>query len=190
MPFLISKVHSNLRTLCEIQEILHPTRLDVYVFGPRANGTARRLSDLDLLIKSPINKIQLSELEEKFEQCHYQISQQKFGVSKERIMQKLGALLMDVGYWIQNKTFWEDEIAARFHQRFVLIHIFPNGNGRHARLITNLLLKNLGEPPFTWGSAANPTPLEVESRARKIYVAELRKTDGGDYQPLLDLVRS
>jgi len=116
-------------------------------------------------------------------------SNKNIGVSKERIMQELGVLLKDVECWIQHHTFSVDEIAARFHQRLVQIHVFPNGNGRHARLITNLLLKKLGQPQFTWGSATDPTPLEVEGPTRKIYVSALKKADGGDYQPLLAFVR-
>lgn len=94
------------------------------------------------------------------------VSNKNIGVPKERIVQELGILLKDAEYWIQNKTFSADEIAARFHHRLVQVHIFANGNGRHARLITDLLLKKLGYPAFTWGAAGDPTPLEVESRTR------------------------
>jgi Fic family protein len=37
-------------------------------------------------------------------------------------------------------TYEVDEIAARFHHRLVWIPAYPNGNGRHARLATDLLL--------------------------------------------------
>jgi Fic-DOC domain mobile mystery protein B len=37
-----------------------------------------------------------------------------------------------------------DELAVRFHHRLVLIHPFRNGNGRHARLATDLLVADLG----------------------------------------------
>jgi Fic-DOC domain mobile mystery protein B len=117
-------------------------------------------------------------------------SNKNIGVSKERMMQELGVLLTDVEYWIQHKTFSTDEIAVRFHQRLVLIHIFPNGNGRHSRLITNLLLKKLGQPGFTWGSDEGPTLLEVEGKTRKTYVASLKEADAGDYRSLLKFVRS
>src|ERR1035437_4536542 len=45
----------------------------------------------------------------------------------------------DVRHWIENSTFSSDEIAVRFHYRLVSIHPFPNGNGRHARLISDIL---------------------------------------------------
>ena len=59
----------------------------------------------------------------------------------------------DACYWIENATYAIDEIAVRFHHRLVLIHPFPNGNGRHARLIADLLVMKAGRSTFSWGSA-------------------------------------
>ena len=56
-------------------------------------------------------------------------------------------------YQLDNHVFDLDEIAVRFHRELVWIHLFPNGNGRHARLITDALLIKLGGKPFTWGNA-------------------------------------
>jgi fido (protein-threonine AMPylation protein) len=61
-------------------------------------------------------------------------------------------LLDDTKTQIKHKTYPEDELAIRFHHQLVLIHPFPNGNGRHARLMTDLLALKLGQPRFTWGS--------------------------------------
>jgi Fic-DOC domain mobile mystery protein B len=44
-----------------------------------------------------------------------------------------------------------DELAVRFHHRLVSIRPFPNGNGRHARLATDLLIRDLGSTAFSWG---------------------------------------
>jgi Fic-DOC domain mobile mystery protein B len=44
-----------------------------------------------------------------------------------------------------------DDIAMRFHHRLVVIHPFPNGNGRHARLATDELLKFWKRPAFRLG---------------------------------------
>jgi fido (protein-threonine AMPylation protein) len=43
------------------------------------------------------------------------------------------------------------ELAVRLHHQMIFIHHFPNGNGRHARLLADLVMMNLGEPRFTWG---------------------------------------
>ncbi len=92
-----------------------------------------------------------------------------------------------MNFWLAHRTYAPDEIAARFHHRLVAIHPFPNGNGRHARLITDLLLeKRLDRPRFTWGS----TDLEQPGAARQRYIAALQAADRGDYAPLLAFVRT
>lgn len=117
-----------------------------------------------------------------FRQSEKSISVSWYGISIE-----LRKLCDDIKYWIENKTFSEDEIAARFHHRLVSIHLFPNGNGRHARLIADVLLENiLNRPPFTWGNAN----LVKSSDDRKRYIESLIAADGGEYKHLLEFVRS
>lgn len=114
-------------------------------------------------------------------------SEKNLGVSWYQISIELKKLCDDTYYWIENKTFPEDELAARFHHRLVFIHPFSNGNGRHARLMTEILLENvLNKPPFTWGSAN----LGASGDDRKRYIEALIAADRGDFQPLLDFVRS
>lgn len=79
-----------------------------------------------------------------------------------------------------------DEIAARFHHKLVWIHAYPNGNGRHARLATDLLLKAVGRPPFIWGRET----LVDEGETRDRYIAALCAADAHDMTPLLTFVRS
>ena len=95
-------------------------------------------------------------------------------------------LLENTRYWIGHRTYPLDEIAARFHHRLVLIHPFPNGNGRHARLMTDVLLRRNGAAAFSWGGAG----LEAGGDARDRYLAALRAADAGDYAALLVFVRS
>ncbi len=84
----------------------------------------------------------------------------------------------DVGYWMEEKIFSEDEIAARFHHRLASIHPFPNGNGRHARLMADILLQYvLGKPRFTWGDAN----LTYPGDGRKRYIEALVSADRGEY---------
>ncbi len=114
-------------------------------------------------------------------------SEKSIGVSWYRISIELRKLCDDIKSWIENKTFSEDEIAARFHHRLVSIHLFPNGNGRHARLTADVLLENiLSRPPFTWGNAN----LVKSSDDRKRYIESLIAADGGEYKHLLEFVRS
>ncbi|MHC4882124.1 MAG: mobile mystery protein B [Planctomycetota bacterium] len=114
-------------------------------------------------------------------------SDKNIGVSWYMISSELKNLCDDVRYWITNKTFASDEIAARFHHRLVKIHLFPNGNGRHARLMADILLvRFLNRPLFTWGSAS----LAKTGDDRKRYIESLVAADRGDYELLLNFVRS
>lgn len=71
------------------------------------------------------------------------------GVDISQFYEQTKNLCDDVIYWINNKTYTFEEIGVRFHHRLVQIHLFPNGNGRHARFVTDLLMKNIGQPAFT-----------------------------------------
>jgi Fic-DOC domain mobile mystery protein B len=108
------------------------------------------------------------------------------GVDPYRIPADLRQLFDDCRYWIEHGTYSGDEIAARFHHRLVLIHPFPNGNGRHSRLAADLLLVKLGRPRFSWGLVNLVDATETRQR----YVAALRAADHHDIGPLLEFVRS
>jgi len=108
------------------------------------------------------------------------------GVDSWNIGPMLRDLIEDARYWVLHGTFSPDEIAARFHHRIVLIHPFPNGNGRHARLAADLLLVKLGQERFTWGRLSLVNVGETRSQ----YVAALRAADAHDIKPLLSFVRS
>ena len=69
------------------------------------------------------------------------------GIDPQRIHIQLGSLLRDAQYWPQLGSFSPDEIAVRLHHGLVAIHPFPNGNGRHARLMADLLIAQLGPLP-------------------------------------------
>lgn len=109
------------------------------------------------------------------------------GVDKYRIGVELKILLDDTKYWIENSTYESDEIAVRFHHRLVKIHCFPNGNGRHSRLMTDTLLSDvLGKEPFTWGNV----DLSIEGDVRERYINALISADNNDYEPLVRFVRT
>jgi Fic-DOC domain mobile mystery protein B len=113
-------------------------------------------------------------------------SDKNIGVEWQHIGVRLHDLLNDVRHQIDHATYPPDEIAARFHHRLVAIHPFPNGNGRHARMMADLLVQKLGQPPFTWGSKN----LIEADEARTRYINALRAADNRDYQPLLAFVRN
>jgi Fic-DOC domain mobile mystery protein B len=113
-------------------------------------------------------------------------SDKNIGVPWPTVPVALRNLLDDARYWIEHGTYSLDESTARFHHRLVSIHPFPNGNGRHGRLMTDVLARSNGAERFTWGRGN----LTMSSRARIPYLAALRQADGGTIAPLLGFMRS
>jgi Fic-DOC domain mobile mystery protein B len=107
-------------------------------------------------------------------------------VQAHRIPVDLPAMLDDVKYCADHRTFSPDEVAVRLHHRLVEIHPFPNGNGRHARLMADLLVQQPGGQPFSWGSGS----LKTVGELRKRYVEALKMADNHDIQPLIEFARS
>jgi Fic-DOC domain mobile mystery protein B len=116
----------------------------------------------------------------------YRATERNIGVPAWKTPMELRSLLDDARLWVERAVFEPDELAVRFHHRLVAIHPFPNGNGRHARLIADLLVMRLGRPRFTWGSAGLQEAGEIRTR----YVAALRQADGHDITALLTFARS
>ncbi|AJY71724.1 mobile mystery protein B [Geobacter sulfurreducens] len=113
-------------------------------------------------------------------------SDKNIGVTWWQVPIELRKLCDDVVAWIAFGTYPPDEIAVRFHHRLVAIHPFVNGNGRHARTMTDLLLvQALQRPRFTWGSGN----LVSVGDCRRYYIEALRAADRHDYQLLLEFVR-
>lgn len=109
------------------------------------------------------------------------------GVDKWQIPSELKYLLDDAKYWYENNTYPPDEIAVRFKHRIVSIHCFPNGNGRHSRLMADIIIEKIyKQPVFSWG-AAN---LSSEYDTRKAYLKAVKTADKGDYSLLLAFARS
>ena len=115
----------------------------------------------------------------------FRTSQRNMGIDYWLIPTELRKLLDDTKAWIEFKTYPADEIAVRFHHRLVLIHPFPNGNGRHARLMADLLIMRLGGERFSWGRESLRDP----GIARQQYIAALRAADNHDIAPLLAFAR-
>lgn len=110
----------------------------------------------------------------------------RIGVDANEIPIALRTLFDDATYWIEHTTFPPDEIAARFHQRLTQIHPFPNGNGRHARFMTDFLLEQMGADAFTWGAH----DLRGEGESRAAYIAALHRADDGAFADLMAICRS
>ena len=116
----------------------------------------------------------------------YRTTERNIGVPAWSIATDLRILLDDARAWIEFKTYAPDELAVRLHHRLVSIHPFPNGNGRHSRLMADLVLRQLGGKPFTWGSATLSAAGEMRAR----YIAALQQADRHSVAALLEFAKS
>jgi hypothetical protein len=94
-----------------------------------------------------------------------------------RSVWNFGICSMTVDTGMSNNTYPATRVAVRFSHRLVFIHCFPNGNGRHSRLMADVLVeKVLQRPVFTWGSIT----LSHKGNARSAYLhAHSRGGQGG-----------
>lgn len=116
----------------------------------------------------------------------YRTTARNIGIDAWRIGTEVAQLLDDVRYWIEQASYPRDEIAVRLHHRLVAIHPFANGNGRHSRLMADLLVERLGGVAFSWGSGS----LADTGALRRRYVEALRAADNHDIAPLLAFARA
>ncbi len=114
-------------------------------------------------------------------------SEKNIGVKWINIWHDLKVLLDDTNYWIDNATFPPDEIAIRFKHRLVNIHCFPNGNGRHSRLMADIIVESIFKKEiFSWHSSNMVKADEV----RKEYIKSIRLADKGNIEPLIKFART
>jgi len=113
-------------------------------------------------------------------------SEKNIGVDAYQIPIEMRQLLDDCRYWIQHDSYPVDLIAVRFHHRLVWIHPYPNGNGRFARLATDLLLLSIEQKPFSWGRESVLSVAQIRNQ----YIAALQAADKQDFSALHEFVRS
>ncbi|MEY4042430.1 MAG: hypothetical protein RL233_1961, partial [Bacteroidota bacterium] len=100
------------------------------------------------------------------------------GIDWTRISMELRLLIDDAKFWVEHQTYLPEEIAIRFKHRLVSIHCFPNGNGRHSRIMADLIaLHVFGLDKFSWGNSS----LVDSSEQRKMYLNALKLADNGDF---------
>jgi Fic-DOC domain mobile mystery protein B len=113
-------------------------------------------------------------------------SDKNIGVKWIQIGVELKNLIDDTKYWITNNTFSPEEISIRFKHRIVAIHCFPNGNGRHSRMMADIIIESIfGKELFSWYNSNMVNANET----RKEYITALRKADNGNITPLIEFAR-
>ena len=118
---------------------------------------------------------------------HFRHSDKNIGGPWHQVPTSVRNLCDNVRLWMELRDESPDQMAVRFHHRLVSIHPFANGNGRHARLMTDVLLEHiLQRPRFTWGSEDLCKPGD----ARRRYIMALHAADQQNYSPLVEFVRT
>lgn len=119
----------------------------------------------------------------------YRTTDRNLGVPYWQIRMEMRSLEADAHAWLADtspRRYGNDECAIRLGYRLVVIHPFPNGNGRWSRLASDALVVALGGRRFTWGSGS----LTEVSQLRRAYIGALQSADHvGDFGPLLAFAR-
>lgn len=116
----------------------------------------------------------------------FRTTEKNIGIDPHQVAVQLRMLLDDARYWIEHHTYSPIETAVRFHHKLVYIRLFPNGNGRHARIMADAVLtKVLKLEPIDWASGHD---LQEMNEHRRVYIQALQEADKGNYQPLLGFV--
>ena len=114
-------------------------------------------------------------------------SETNIGIAWTKIPIELRGLIDDAKFWVEHQTYTSEEIAIRFKHRLVSIHCFPNGNGRHSRIMADLIASHVfGLEKFTWGHSGLVEP----SAQRKAYLHALHLADRGDFSQLIQFAKS
>lgn len=114
-------------------------------------------------------------------------TEKNIGIPWTKIGLELKNLLDDTKYWIENKTFSPEETAIRFKHRIVSIHCFPNGNGRHSRMMADIIMESIfGNEIFSWHQSNMVNANEI----RKEYINALKEADNGNIKPLIDFAKN
>ncbi|RPD94574.1 mobile mystery protein B [Aureibaculum marinum] len=114
-------------------------------------------------------------------------TEKNIGIPWTQIGIELKNLLDDTKYWVENKTFPPEEIAIRFKHRIVSIHCFPNGNGRHSRMMADIIMESIfGNEIFSWYQSN----MIKANKIRKEYINALKEADNGNVKPLIEFAKN
>ncbi len=105
------------------------------------------------------------------------------GVEFHKIIENIKQLTDNIQFWAKNpESPGILEQSIRIHYKLVYIHPFKNGNGRHARLVSDTFLFNNNHPLPVW-----PGKKIVEAtNIREEYISALVNADKGNYDSLLN----
>ena len=117
----------------------------------------------------------------------YRTEALNIGVDFHLIPEQIKLLCGDFAYWNSEKSSMPPlEVAARLQNRLTRIHPFTNGNGRHARLITDIYFHSVRLPLPKWPQIQL---LSEGDQIRDRYIAAMKAADQEDYRELMEFMK-
>lgn len=114
----------------------------------------------------------------------FRTSEKNMGLHYSQIRLALKQLCDDALFWHEQEVYPPEEIALRFKHRLVSIHCFANGNGRHSRLMADILIHHVFQQAlFSWGES-------LGDNARSAYLTAIKAADKNAFGALLRFARS
>lgn len=118
----------------------------------------------------------------------YRTSDLNIGVDWHLILEQIGQLCGDFKFWDSaDASMPIVEISARLQNRLTRIHPFKNGNGRHARLITDIFFYSRGHALPKWPQI-QLMPQGDEIRAQ--YIQAMKKADQENFGELIKFIEA
>ena len=116
----------------------------------------------------------------------YRTTERNLGREVHRLTEGVHNALADAQAWLDHATYPLPEIAVRLHHQLIVIHPWPNGNGRHSRLMADIIIAARGGQELTWGVGAD---IGAGGDVRQHYIDAVSQADHGNYAPLLAFAR-
>ena len=118
----------------------------------------------------------------------YRTTETNIGVNWHQIPEQVARLVKDFEFWNSAESKMSVlEIAARLQNRLTRVHPFKNGNGRHARLLTDIFFHSQKHPLPEWPQLQR---MPQGDEIRKRYIAAMKKADLEDYDGLIKFIES
>ena len=108
------------------------------------------------------------------------------GVMPHQIEIERKKLNDDAVFWCEATVMTPKELAITFHHKLIQIHCYPNGNGRHGRIMADLIVEKLYEMKrLDWITE----DMLHEGEARDIYIDAMKSADDNSYKLLFGLIK-
>jgi Fic-DOC domain mobile mystery protein B len=118
----------------------------------------------------------------------YRQAKLNIGVEPHLIREQIKLLTGDFFSWNEaNSIMSVVEIAARLQHRLTYIHPFINGNGRHARLLTDIFLYSRQHRIPQWPQIQL---MAQGNQIRDQYIKAMKNADAGDLADLIEFIES